>query len=171
MVQRPAAALAGVLFLVLAAGIAVQSGAFVGLFGPPSVSNSYGNATVTVADENGTELTAVDVRLADTDAKRYVGLSETASLEPGQGMLFVHDRAGQYAYVMRNMSFPLDIVFAAPNGTITTIHHAAVEPDASSGELTSYEGRGTYVLEVPRGYTNTTGIAVGDELRIPEDVA
>jgi len=170
MVQRPAAALVGVLFLVLAAAIAVQSGAFVGLLGPPSVPDSYGNATVTVADENGTELATVDVRIADTDRKRYIGLSETASLEPGQGMLFVHEQVDRHAYVMRNMSFPLDIVFAAPNGTITTIHHAAVEPNASGGALTRYEGRGKYVLEVPRGYTNATGIAVGDELRIPADV-
>jgi len=43
-------------------------------------------------------------------------------------MLFVHDETGKHAYVMRGMSFGLDIVFVAPNGTVTEIHEAA--PDS-----------------------------------------
>ncbi|MFB6096641.1 MAG: DUF192 domain-containing protein [Haloferacaceae archaeon] len=136
-----------------------------GLIPAPSDS-AYERTTVTVVDANGGQLATVDVRVADTWRKRYTGLSDTDSLAYGEGMLFVHDGAGTHTYVMREMDFPLDIVFAAPDGTITTIHHAPVPAETPGDSLRPYEGRGKYVLEVPRGYANQTGMAVGDRLRI-----
>ena len=125
--------------------------------------SDYDTATVVFVDTNGTQLATVDVWVADTFSKRYTGLSETSALQPGQGMLFVHDNEDQHGYVMRDMAFPLDMVFVAENGTITTIHHAPLEPD---GDLTVHSGRAKYVVEVPMGYTNRTGIDVGDRVRI-----
>ncbi|ERH12652.1 MAG: hypothetical protein J07HB67_01676 [halophilic archaeon J07HB67] len=82
-------------------------------------------------------------------------------------MLFVHDRPGTHAYVMRDMAFPLDIVFVASNGTVTRIHHAELPPAGTrDSDLTRYRGTGKYVLEVPYGYTNETGISVGDTVDI-----
>ncbi|MFB6256054.1 MAG: DUF192 domain-containing protein [Haloplanus sp.] len=125
--------------------------------------SDYDTATVAVRDENGTELATVDVWVADTSQKRYTGLSDTSALEPGQGMLFVFDSEGDRAFVMRDMAFPLDMVFIDADGTITTIHHAPVESD---GDLTRYSGKAKFVLEVPMGYTNRTGIDAGDRVRI-----
>ncbi|WP_424016689.1 DUF192 domain-containing protein [Halorientalis pallida] len=166
MPSRLVNAITAGLLLILAVALLVQSG----VLAPPLDPGDYENATVTVRDDNGTTLATVDVRIADTDRKRYVGLSETASLDPGEGMLFVHDSVDTRAYVMRNMSFPLDILFLAPDGTITTIHHAPTEPGERGDDLTEYRGRGRYVLEVPRGYTNATGIDEGDTVVIPDDV-
>jgi len=131
---------------------------------------SYENATLSIHDENDTELATVDVRVADTERERYVGLSNTVSLADGEGMLFVHPESGTYPYVMRDMAFPIDIVFAGENGTITTIHHAPL-PGNPSDPLKQYRGQGQYVLEVPYGWTNASGISVGDRLSIPESVA
>ncbi|WP_336000505.1 DUF192 domain-containing protein [Halorientalis halophila] len=155
------------LLLILAVGVALQFGVLDSTLEP----GDYENTTVTVAEANGTTLATVDVRIADTDRKRYVGLSQTESLDPGEGMLFVHDGVDTHGYVMRDMAFPLDIIFVAPDGTITRIHHADPEPDASGEDLTRYEGRGKYVLEVPRGYANETGIEEGDAVEIPDGVA
>ncbi|WP_117594169.1 DUF192 domain-containing protein [Haloprofundus halophilus] len=139
----------------------------------PPAPSEYETTTVTTVDGNdGTELAAVDVRIADTHNKRYTGLSNTTSLDDGEGMLFVHDSEGEYSYVMRNMEFPLDIVFVDADGTITRIHHAPLDPaDESEGQLTRYTGHGKYVLEVPMGYTNRTGISEGDRLLIPNETA
>jgi hypothetical protein len=125
----------------------------------------YDRTTVTIASE-GEVVTEVEVRVADTYEKRYTGLSDTESLGPNEGMLFVHDDESRHAYVMRDMDFPLDILFVAENGTITRIHHAELEPNASEGGLTRYRGVGKYVLEVPYGYTNETGVEEGDTVRI-----
>lgn len=122
----------------------------------------YDTTTVTVEDANGTQLATVDTRIADTLLKQRIGLSRTDSLANGSGMLFVHDREATHEYVMRNMSFPLDIIFVADNGTIMEIHHAPVDGDGP------YPGYGRYVLEVPRGWANATGVTVGDTVRVPD---
>ena len=156
--QRTAAAVVLVLIGLLALVLLVSPPPWLVEPGP------YDTANVTLRDENGTDLATVEVHIADTRAKRVTGLSDTDSLSPGEGMLFVHSREGTRSYVMRDMAFPLDIAFVDSEGTITTIHHAARDADGT------FEGRGQYVLEVPRGWTNRTGVAVGDTVLVPDDV-
>ncbi|WP_226040394.1 DUF192 domain-containing protein [Natrinema sp. DC36] len=108
----------------------------------------------------------VDVEIADDRQERYTGLSDHESLEPGNGMLFVHNQERDLTYVMREMDFDIDIIFINADREITTIHHArAPGPDEDGNDL-EYSGRGKWVLEVPRGYANETGIEVGDEVEI-----
>jgi uncharacterized membrane protein (UPF0127 family) len=127
----------------------------------------YDTTTVRIVDEDGTTLATVEAWVADSWPKRYTGLSDTTALDTGEGMLFVHGSEGRHAYVMREMDFPLDMVFVAENGTITTIHHAPLPPEDESGsDLRQYAGLSKYVLEVPMGYTNETGIAAGDRVVI-----
>jgi uncharacterized membrane protein (UPF0127 family) len=133
--------------------------------------SAYDRTTVELVDVSGESLAEIDVRIADTREKRYLGLSATESLDAREGMLFVHDSEGRYAYVMRDMDFPLDIVFVAPDGTVTTIHHATLPPEGTSeSQLTRYPGRGKYVLEVPMGTANETGLDEGDRVVIPDSV-
>ncbi|GGN98660.1 DUF192 domain-containing protein [Haloarcula pellucida] len=130
------------------------------------------NATTVAVRDDAERLATVEVRIADTGPKRYLGLSNTTSLEPNEGMLFVHDEEGEYGYVMRDMDFPLDIIFVDANGTITTIHHAPLPPEGTSeSELKEYSGQGKYVLEVNRGWANRTGVTVGDRVELPAGVA
>ena len=133
----------------------------VGLLDP----GEYDRTTVTAVDANGTELATVEVRIADTRDKRRIGLSRTDSLSPGEGMLFVHNNQDTHAYVMRNMSFALDIVFIDRDGRVRTIHHAGVPV---TGVGPRYRGTAQYVLEVERGWANETGLTVGDRIEIPE---
>lgn len=150
-----------VALLLLAVG-----GLLIAQLGLLPAPDGYERTTVAVVDDDGTRLTTVEARVADTWQKRYTGLSETESLAAGEGMLFVHDDARNHTYVMREMDFPLDILFIAPDGTITTIHHAPVPEATQSDDLREYTGYGQYVLEVPRGYANATGIESGDRVRI-----
>lgn len=143
-------------------------GALLGFYvlSPPLIlldPDDHERTTVTITDENGTELATVDVRVAGTSAQRRIGLSRTDSLDVGSGMLFVHPSVDTRSYVMRNMSFGLDIIFIDSDGTITEIHDAPAPP-ADDGP---YRGTGQYVLEVPRGWTGATGVAVGDAVEIP----
>lgn len=131
------------------------------------VGDETATASVTVVDdESGDALATVSVAVADTSAERYTGLSDTDSLDRDEGMLFVHPEEGRHTYVMRDMAFPLDIVFVDGDGTVTTVHHAPVERD---DDLTEYRGRGRYVLEVPRGFADRTGLSVGDRVVVPEE--
>jgi len=162
--QRSTAVVGTLVLLLLVATGLLWTGTWLQFLDP----GPYERTTVTVADENGSELGRVDARVAASWQQKLVGLSRTESLGPDEGMVFVHDQMRRHAYVMREMSFPLDIVFVAENGTITRVHHAATpEGDTGEGSLTEYVGVGKYVLEVRRGWTNETGVSVGDRAAIP----
>jgi uncharacterized membrane protein (UPF0127 family) len=159
--------------LVLAVGGAFALGV-VDLDSGPTTDDGAGGrtveptATVTVRAPDGATRAEIRVAVADSQIERYEGLSNTTPLDDGEGMLFVHDEESSYAYVMREMNYPLDIVFVGANGTVTTIHHADLPPEGTGGgDLERYRGRGKYVIEVPYGYTNETGIAVGDRVVLP----
>lgn len=158
MGRPPAWLLVGVAVALLIGGgiVAFTSGAFI---------SDYERATITVVDaETDTERATVAVRIADTLAKRITGLSSTDALGPNEGMLFVHNSVGRHGYVMRDMAFPIDIVFVDSNGEITTIHHAAVDAEET------FDGTGRYVLELPSNYTTANDIAVGDRVEIPAHI-
>lgn len=158
-----------VLSVLIIAGAALYSSSFSLLSPSPASAPDelpYNRTQVDIVNETtATTLASVDVRIADTDQKRYTGLSNTDSLPPDTGMLFVHPQPGSYQYVMRNMSFPIDIVFIDADGTVTHIHHAPVPPAGESSPR--YEGRGQYVLELSYRYTTNHNISVGDEVKIP----
>jgi uncharacterized membrane protein (UPF0127 family) len=149
--------------LLLVGGVYVfQSGLVYELTPGP---NNYEQVTVTAYDANGTELAAVTARVADTDQKRYIGLSDTESLGTNEGMLFVHGGESRRSFVMRDMDFPLDMVFVGSDERINTIHHAPV-PEGDWEK--TYSGRAKWILEVPRGWANRTGVDVGDRIAVPE---
>ena len=124
-------------------------------------------ANLTFVAENGTALANISAMVSDTHEERYTGLSDTESLGPNEGMLFVYQESGDHAYVMRDMDFPLDIIYVASNGTITEIHHAPLPPEnTSESDLKLYRGTGQYVVEVNYNFTVEHNITEGDEVRI-----
>jgi hypothetical protein len=167
-------AAAAAVVLVLAVGGALAFGVVDLDRGPTTADGAGGRtvdptATVTVRAPDGTTRTEIRVAVADSQIERYEGLSNTAPLADGEGMLFVHGEESSYAYVMREMNYPLDIVFVGANGTVTRVHHAELPPEGTSGgDLERYRGRGKYVIELPYGYTNETGVAAGDRVVLPE---
>jgi uncharacterized membrane protein (UPF0127 family) len=119
---------------------------------------------VRVLSEDGELLGEAGAAVADDPNLRYTGLSETESLPEDRGMLFVYDSPGNHTYVMRNMSFGIDIIYVAPNGTITAIHHAPEPGPDEDGESQGYPGYGQYVLEVNYEWTVEHGVEVGDRV-------
>jgi uncharacterized membrane protein (UPF0127 family) len=95
---------------------------------------------------------------------RYTGLSDTESLPEDRGMLFVFETADSHTFVMREMDFPIDIVYADVDGTITSIHHAPEPGPDEDGNDQEYPGFGQYVLEVNYDWTTDRGIETGDRL-------
>lgn len=163
------AAVAGVAVVVVTLAVTAVAAVTPVLFGDVTGSD---RATVTLVDDRtGETLGVVRARVADSPGERYTGLSETESLANGSGMLFVYEEEARRTFVMREMAFPIDMVFVASNGTITEIHHARVEDDQSN--LTNYRARAQWVLEVPYDWTVRRNVTVGDEVRIeyPENVS
>ena len=132
--------------------------------GTATVHADYETTEVAVRTPGGEVLGTVTAAIADTPELRYLGLSDTASLPEDRGMLFVYDAVGDHTYVMREMDFGLDIVYADGEGAITRIHHAPAPGPTEDGNDQRYPGRGQYVLEVNRGWTTERDVAEGDVL-------
>ncbi|WP_436910952.1 DUF192 domain-containing protein [Halosimplex marinum] len=130
-----------------------------------AVFPEYETTGVRVTTPGGERLGSVTAAVADTGDLRFKGLSDTESLPTDMGMLFVYDEVGSHTYVMRDMDFGLDIVYADGGGAITEIHHAPEPGPNEDGEDQEYPGRGQYVLEVNKGWTTERGVEVGDVLR------
>ncbi len=74
---------------------------------PDVVSNTSIQVTALVTAPAG----SVYVRIADNDEERRLGLSYFKSLPINQGMFFKFDTARTYAFWMKDMNFPIDIVW------------------------------------------------------------
>lgn len=166
MDRRVVSVLAVATLLVVAGLLAVAGGGGVGLFGDDGTGDGDDRerACVTIVDaESGTVEGRVEAAVADTPDERYRGLSGTDSLANGSGMLFVFADESERSFVMREMNYPIDMVFVGADGRITRIFHAPVEHDDS---LTTYSSPAKWVLEVPLEWTTRHGVTAGDEVRI-----
>jgi uncharacterized membrane protein (UPF0127 family) len=133
---------------------------------PTGTYADYGTTTVTVSDSDGEAKGSVTAAVADTRDKRFLGLSDAESLTEDGGMLFVYDAPREsLTYVMREMDFGIDIVYADGEGEIVEIHNAPEPGPGEDGEEQRYPGSGQYVLEVPYEWTDRHDVEVGDSLQ------
>ena len=107
---------------------------------------------------------AFTVAVADDEAERARGLMFVEEMPRFSGMLFIYETPRRASFWMANTLIPLDMLFAAPDGTITRIHREAVPLDRSSID----GGEGVqYVLEINGGLAKVLGISEGDVLQHP----
>ena len=95
------------------------------------------------------------VELAVTGDEQQQGLSDRPSLDPGAGMLFVYDSPKVLDFWMKNMHFPLDILWIGADCTLVDFSRNVPPPapGTKSSDLERYRPRADiqYVLEVNAG--------------------
>lgn len=106
----------------------------------------------------------VKVDLATTPVERSRGLSGREGLISGTGMFFVFEISGQYGFWMKDMLFPIDIIWINQEKKIIHIEKN-LSPDTYPTIFTS-EQDAKYVLEVPAGFSDQQKIKVGNSLEI-----
>ncbi|PIR68178.1 hypothetical protein COU49_02420, partial [Candidatus Nomurabacteria bacterium CG10_big_fil_rev_8_21_14_0_10_35_16] len=57
----------------------------------------------------------IQVELALTQEERLQGLSNRTNLNPGSGMLFIFEQSGEHPFWMKEMNFPLDMIWINEN--------------------------------------------------------
>jgi uncharacterized membrane protein (UPF0127 family) len=105
---------------------------------------------------------SIAAELATTPDEQAQGLSGRMSLADGTGMFFVFDHADKWGIWMKDMRFPIDILWADENGMIVTIEHDV--PPSSYPDSFYPTAPASYVLEVPAGFAETHGIAIGQQI-------
>ncbi|OGL95229.1 hypothetical protein A2348_02830 [Candidatus Uhrbacteria bacterium RIFOXYB12_FULL_58_10] len=109
--------------------------------------------------------TSIDVEVADSAEERRVGLSGHAWLDADRGMLFLFDEPGRYGFWMKDMDFPIDIIWLRGE-TIVNVTPDVPVPDGD--DLPQYLPNTAVdgVLEVNAGFAQAHGLVAGDLLDI-----
>ena len=106
------------------------------------------------------------VDLAVKPEDRFQGLSGRASLDAGTGMLFVFGKAERLRFWMREMEFPLDIVWISAGCRVVDVSEnvPAPEPGTPLADLPRYspDAPAKYVLEINGGEAAALGLRIGD---------
>src|SRR3989344_1246587 len=65
-----------------------------------------------------------NVTIAKSDQEKQIGLSKTQKISENQGMLFVFDTPSYYSFWMKDMKFPIDIIYIDGDEVVTVIDNA-----------------------------------------------
>ena len=106
---------------------------------------------------------SVVAEVARKPDERERGLMFRKSIKDGEAMLFVFEADQRLAFWMKNTTVPLSIAYIASDGTIREI----LDLEPLSLEAKGSERSVRYALEVPRGWFERAGVAVGDRVAIP----
>jgi hypothetical protein len=103
------------------------------------------------------------VKIADTNITRERGLSGHSSLLDNQGMIFVFDKPDTYGFWMKNMFFPIDIIWISQDLKINHIQ-MSVSPETYP-KIFYPEEKSLYVLEISAGQSQVLNLKIGDSIR------
>lgn len=107
----------------------------------------------------------VKVEIADTAIKQMQGLSDRKSLKNDEGMLFIFQNKQIRSFWMKNMNFPLDIIWI-DDGKIVKIDKDCPPkgdvPDITYSSLIPVN----YVLEMNAGFSESNNVNIGDKIII-----
>lgn len=106
----------------------------------------------------------IDAELANTTAGRERGLSGRPCIEPNEAMLFVFSTPGDYGFWMKQMNFPLDIVWLSSSGSVVKIERRL--PPSSYPEVFTNTTPAQYVLELGAGRAASLGLNIGSEVHV-----
>lgn len=115
------------------------------------------------------------VELAITITQHVQGLSDRSSLAPGTGMLFVNEQQRKLTFWMKDMHFPLDMVWIGSDCTVVNVTPNVPPPlpGQTENDLPRYSSGvpAQYVLEVNGGEAVSWNIAPGDPVEFSGTIA
>ena len=123
------------------------------------VNSGYRQVNVTV---NGVNLIA-DV--ASTDIQQTKGLAVKDHLNENEAMIFVFTTPGNHAFWMKDMKFPIDIIWMDANKTVVHIEHSLNPCTPISCPIYQPNVDSLYVLETVAGFANKYHIVEGTKMQ------
>lgn len=111
--------------------------------------------------------TPLSLEFAKSAQEQERGLSGRTSLAPLSGMLFLFDAPGLYGVWMKDMHFPLDILWLDGKKRVVAIEENALPSSYPHIFRPSVPAR--FILEVNAGFVAKNHIVVGDVLAANKD--
>lgn len=115
---------------------------------------------------------SVSFELAKTAAEKTKGLSGRASIEENQGMLFMFPTPDFLVFWMKDMNFPIDIVWIKGDEVVDVSASVPNEPGVPDTQLKTYLPKvpADRVLELKAGWAERNGLKIGDKVEIIQTV-
>jgi len=107
----------------------------------------------------------ISVEVADSVEKRSLGLGNRSGLENGWGMLFVFEKRKQHGFWMKDMEFPLDIIWLDNHRiayilrNVQPVKSGVIPPVMTPPEAVNF------VLEIYAGRADELKLQVGQHLK------
>ncbi len=106
--------------------------------------------------------TRIPVSVADTPVLREHGLSGTLSLAPHTGKLFIFTSADTYGFWMKDMEYPIDIVWIDKNWNVIDISSNVAPMSYPTIYKPAFPAM--YVLEINANEATVDNLVVGTKL-------
>lgn len=108
--------------------------------------------------------TYISVEIADDITSRTRGLSGRALLSKGSGLLFIFNNPDKYAFWMKDMNFPIDIIWIDSDWKVIDITEN-ISPETFP-KLFMPSSPAQYVLETNAFFAEEKEIRVGDTAKL-----
>ncbi len=103
----------------------------------------------------------ITIEIADTESARVEGLSGRSALSENAGMLFVFDVADYHTFWMKDMQFPIDIIWIR-DGLVVGVSENLMPEGPNPTAIYAPPKPVDSVLEVFAGFVEEHGIRAGD---------
>ena len=132
------------------------------LFALMSITSSCSaEPKVVISTREGRE-TVFQIEIADTPAKRELGLQYRKELAADRGMIFLFPAPSVQSFWMKNTPLPLDMIFIGSDRKIVGIVEQTVPFSLDSRSVGTPS---QFVLEINGGLSKRLGIGAGDSVR------
>ncbi len=110
------------------------------------------------------------IEIASDFESRRIGLGGRTEFKSETGMLFVHPITSTYGYWMKDVAFPIDMIYIDYGGKVAALHRMKPDPRREGEDPTMYQNRlkqyssnrpVNFALEVPAGTIDALGITLG----------
>jgi len=103
--------------------------------------------------------------LATTPKDQEIGLAKFNSINSGQGMLFIFPKSRYYTFWMKNMKFPIDIIFISKDQIVDIFQNVPVATQVLLPTYTT-DSKADKVLEINAGLSKKYGFQKNDKVII-----
>lgn len=114
--------------------------------------------------------TNLQVSVADDVEERMLGLSGTPALAVDMGKLFVFEELGPHGIWMKDMNYPIDVLWLDASYTIVHIVQRFMPESYENRVVEQSPVPAQYVLEVNAGVVESEGWEVGDQVILEKNL-
>jgi uncharacterized membrane protein (UPF0127 family) len=104
--------------------------------------------------------------LAKTSQEQEVGLAKFNKINKNQGMLFIFSKPDYYSFWMKNMKFPIDIIFIDKNVIVDIFQNVPFPKNNNNLPIYTTHKKADSVLEINSGLSKEYKIKTGDKINI-----